>query len=466
MTTDRATLREEYHQFALTYLHGIQQQIRGGAPITTEERIWFDQKTGHLRTGRPARIFYPDIAQSVAKGVKELEVVQRIARLFWTEVFSPLPHYSFQHASAASGNSFEVMLSEIIASLSRPIYEAAIMHETLPPPLDRIMEAFERNLALWTADHSEWTIVAPLQLCEVSAAYDLPGAIQIGPFTASEKNQILDQWHLSHLIPQVDVPGLSTARSRFIWSVRTPFPGSTANPERDVQRQFETVSRKALTALRLLHPGMVGFDRVYVRTSGPGLLPSSGRVWYDLTCRATNTGTLYTLATTDVDRLNSRLELIQKHSQSNMLKLALDRFNQGYSRLNLVDRLIDSVVALESILTDRDDISYKFKMRGAALLAPDQDPYGVAKELRDLYDARSSVVHNGETPKNLGRFLQSGEQFCRDILNTVLERFDSIIIQGKDAEKKRLIQGIDKMILARLAAPTAPENQAPLESDD
>jgi hypothetical protein len=84
--------------------------------------------------------------------------------------------------------------------------------------------------------------------------------------------------------------------------------------------------------------------------------------------------------------------------------LALHRFSLGCSRTERVDALLDHVIALEALLlpydpeTRRGDLAYRFRMHGAYWMGSAASRASTFRDLRDLYDMRSRLVHGGKYP--------------------------------------------------------------------
>ena len=83
--------------------------------------------------------------------------------------------------------------------------------------------------------------------------------------------------------------------------------------------------------------------------------------------------------------------------------LALRRFVTGMARNNDTDAILDFTIALEALLlpddpdAKRGDLSYRFRVHGAHYLANDAaDRDATFKELRELYNTRSRLVHGGK----------------------------------------------------------------------
>jgi hypothetical protein len=87
--------------------------------------------------------------------------------------------------------------------------------------------------------------------------------------------------------------------------------------------------------------------------------------------------------------------------------LALHRFAAGIARQNDADAVLDFVIALEALLLPYDpdarhgDLSYRFRIHGAMFIAEATDQRReVVRQLRDLYEMRSRLVHGGKYPNS------------------------------------------------------------------
>jgi len=84
------------------------------------------------------------------------------------------------------------------------------------------------------------------------------------------------------------------------------------------------------------------------------------------------------------------------------------RLNASVIRQDNEDAILDATIALEMLLGDKNDkdaISYKLRMRAAALARlaqPEGDPLETRKNLTVVYNARSSIVHGGIAKKTKG----------------------------------------------------------------
>lgn len=90
---------------------------------------------------------------------------------------------------------------------------------------------------------------------------------------------------------------------------------------------------------------------------------------------------------------------------SNSRDLALHRFLLGSTREYPVDSLLDYVIALECFLLPYDpvtrhgDLGYRFRLHGAHYIGnTPEERRAIWKQLRDLYDFRSRLVHGSGYP--------------------------------------------------------------------
>jgi hypothetical protein len=85
--------------------------------------------------------------------------------------------------------------------------------------------------------------------------------------------------------------------------------------------------------------------------------------------------------------------------------LALHRFYSGAARSNHVDGILDFAIALEALLlpydeeSRRGDLSYRFRIHGGYFISTAKNERSqVARQLTNLYNLRSGLVHGGKYP--------------------------------------------------------------------
>jgi hypothetical protein len=84
-----------------------------------------------------------------------------------------------------------------------------------------------------------------------------------------------------------------------------------------------------------------------------------------------------------------------RHDLEN-LNIALRRFNAAYHG-NIEDRLIDHMIALESLYLGKDqELKYRLAIRAAYLLGTDKTRKIIFNEIKSAYDLRSTIVHGNK----------------------------------------------------------------------
>ncbi|SRR6266851_4335970 len=150
----------------------------------------------------------------------------------------------------------------------------------------------------------------------------------------------------------------------------------------------------AVTALRLAAGGYAHIREI-VLLPEPGTAqprPSSAVYFASVSQEAGLTPTVAEQNTVEIAaELAKKLELVW-----NEFDLPLNRYASTATRKEAHDRLIDSVIALESLLGSDSQVEAGFRLstRGGWLLGSSPESRReVAKQLRDLYGVRSKVVH-------------------------------------------------------------------------
>jgi len=89
-------------------------------------------------------------------------------------------------------------------------------------------------------------------------------------------------------------------------------------------------------------------------------------------------------------------------NKENKLSLALRRLNFCYLRDNEEDSLLDAVIAMEILLTDkkRQEMTHKLALRMAALISlhkyNKEKPGDIFKRVKRIYDYRSNLIHGNK----------------------------------------------------------------------
>jgi hypothetical protein len=175
-------------------------------------------------------------------------------------------------------------------------------------------------------------------------------------------------------------------------------------------------------------------------------------------------------ATVTAEHLNEvrRIYRAVVSSQSEAIRLALNRLNGCLTRTDAADAILDGTIGLELLLGDdqNQSLSYKLRLRAAALAVLHADPAypaaEVASKVKRLYEARSAIVHGRRkkrskkasepTDRSNAKERLVASDLLRFVLNVLLTnpeyqdpakideglllRGDEIVIAQKDAPRR------------------------------
>lgn len=129
---------------------------------------------------------------------------------------------------------------------------------------------------------------------------------------------------------------------------------------------------------------------------------------------------------------------------SDCLALPLRRLVDGLERSRLDDKIVDFSIGLEALLTDsvQDELSYRFALRGSVILGElGIDRQQAFTDFKELYNARSKIVHGSSTAKlDLRALASNGERLLRDVWNWYFSQ--DMTLKGATARIDRQILGI------------------------
>lgn len=190
------------------------------------------------------------------------------------------------------------------------------------------------------------------------------------------------------------------------------------------------------SALRIFKPGFVGYKMIQVRQGTHDWAQGSPSFFY---MGRNYFGPKYEVAGAQIGELKDFWQTYSRKDwqQYKFLTVAIDRLNLGTERLRAEDRIIDSVICLESLFLhdsgepqERGELRYRLALRGARFLAEDRTQRKrIFDELKQAYDVRSAIVHGGEyklpkkadgTEMPISEFVASIETHVRNALRKFL----------------------------------------------
>jgi hypothetical protein len=234
--------------------------------------------------------------------------------------------------------------------------------------------------------------------------------------------------------------------------------------------------RVLLLALHLHKAGGVNSPFMQVLTSGPFLQPWNRSYKHPTPSGIVGlNGRTYQLMPEDVGDVAELYSLLSQHETSaHFLGTALKRFERAYGRPSQEDRIVDFTIAAESCMVTKDDLSYKFRLRGAALLSASskagkwRNPKDAYASLGDLYDARSAIVHDGKllsevkqfkkkSAVELAKFVEDCEDLARHIIHASFMR---LLAKRFALSKENFVKSLDDLILSSLEQSRSTEPSA------
>ena len=161
-----------------------------------------------------------------------------------------------------------------------------------------------------------------------------------------------------------------------------------------------------ITALRLFKDGVVGYNNIYAFTLAS----------WDKSMRANLverkfSGKKYILSKSEVHEFKkwwkefTKFKSLMKRKE---IEIAIRRFNYAYERVSLEDKLIDYIIAFESLLlTGEQEKKFRFALSGAFLLGKEKKVLKernrymkeVKEYLSEAYKLRSNIVHGSKKLK-------------------------------------------------------------------
>jgi hypothetical protein len=185
----------------------------------------------------------------------------------------------------------------------------------------------------------------------------------------------------------------------------------------DSTQEVKKVLENIITSFRLLKSGNIYCGIVYFK---PKFGTTSKYIFPDFDYAAMIFNTPYIFEKKDIeecDVIMDSLSSLNEHSRR-----AVDRFDLAYSRTELSDKLIDLMIAYESLFSGEitDSVSHKLALRFSRLTSTDS---AIRKQnytrMKELYKERNKVVHAGKKEIDFG-IVSETEEFLRTSLKNYL----------------------------------------------
>ncbi|MFC1542081.1 hypothetical protein ACFL50_06505, partial [Candidatus Latescibacterota bacterium] len=144
-----------------------------------------------------------------------------------------------------------------------------------------------------------------------------------------------------------------------------------------------------------------------------------------------------TLRKNDIKKIASAYNLVSGGKLSDKtLSRSLHRFLLGRKRTNLVDKLIDYVIAWESLLLTQDgnpiaqELTYRFTLNGATLISSANkktNTIEVYKKMKSAYSTRSTIVHGGSKNEIIKKLKIGGYNSEKELCDYLESNYRKVI---------------------------------------
>lgn len=281
--------------------------------------------------------------------------------------------------------------NSILFPLLRKYAKKAQSFDFIPSAFDKTYQEMEMYIS---SDKVEWVAFAPLYhfQCEVDEI-DLEGNVKIRKILPEE---LEDVWNAESLHGQFSKFGFLEFP---IFLIGMPYKS-----EKNLIDYYVTLDPLFYIirgVLRLFKPGNVAFNRYYLRSVtswGNGLL---GATWgHPPTMLKAKR---YLLLKKEIDTLKEFWKVCMRllaaagsdHHNAKYLTIALHRFNSAIEETDFEHKLLDQLIALESLyLESPDELKYRLSNRVAIMVSENDTEIQSKKDLvMTAYDVRSKIIH-------------------------------------------------------------------------
>lgn len=305
-----------------------------------------------------------------------------------------LPSESFSGVSSPGYEGKNIHPRRVVECFARCYASAVAMVDAWPPHPALLKLQFARCHSAWIADSLEYQAVLPVSGVHPSV-FDpviLSESISIG-FT----NDLLGPFARQQIESFPSTPLMFPPMTSLIQKFRAFKTDRFEDHRIRCAGQFQRMIR----AFRLATGKSVGGEMMYLLPSEDCQQTFPLAIFLDQMpeCQSRKRwNATHGFSEADFELVRETNSLLSRPS-SEQAAIAIERFSWSFGKHTAEDSVIDLAIALESLLcrmNDKAQLSFKFRLFGAAILAGTPECEGAEKLLRQLYDARSSVVHGGK----------------------------------------------------------------------
>ena len=165
-------------------------------------------------------------------------------------------------------------------------------------------------------------------------------------------------------------------------------------------------------------------------------------------------GTRYSFSKDDTNRINEILDLLSYCKTDKTLLIPLRRLKFATERKHAIpeDRILDALIAFDSLFGAYNELSYRLSLRIAMFLGESsEDRLKLKNDFVSAYNLRSRIIH-GNKPGHVRKVLkkwglnpQQAADYLEDILRKTVVKYMKLLKRGKTHDN--IIQTLEDMIL-------------------
>jgi hypothetical protein len=413
-----------------------------GIPASYQPRIEFSE-SGLERTYTTRRRLHPEMLLGIEareRLISERPLAAALETIWQADWFRKLVRTDGQ-GRPISETSFDEVKWDHFNFLVMLVGEFVSANGSLDATAGEIGAFLSSQRERWTSPTIPYEAFAPVSgLKYAGGSIGLDSTISLVAFSGADRSALLESFREFGRWASLD----EIAESHFRIIGRESYK---RGGQPTIGPRVDEATWGAITAMRLMRSGGVSAN-VFIERHLDSL--SGGSASGELTelRAAEHMHAPYVLREEDLPELLTlyrHVMSVRSRASSGTVVLALRRFNLSYTRQFPEDRLIDLAIALEATLLYgiRDELRYRVALRGAALLRKHASPSVTFGVLLDMYDLRSTVVHDGRllrdlSPRKRGRASPIDAEYfvveATDLVRSVLRRYVERIATGESMD--------------------------------
>ena len=376
-----------------------------------------------------------------------LFIFQNYEKISSSNGFKSLTNYLLENDEVKNlYTPYEVLRSIPLTFIKKNIiHDVTFITDFNEARFDNIYQNFEKYLYTKTVPYRSFVICPHFQI--ETEKLTLNDTLRIRILSESEFEEFFNIFQFNFFHSPNDFIHPKSVILEKVFEVKKNPKVVMNSPTREQTEQTKNIFIKLVTALRLFKKGRVGFNTIFRQNlsdwEGGGLGSGSSPAFPH------SIGGSFQLLESENEnfiKFGHFFKALNFKELDKNFRIATNRFNSAYERKDPEDRLIDYVIALTSLFSRKDESGlgrYRLSMRVALLLEHNSEKRkNVRKEIVEIYDKRSAIVHGSDVKKfqnfeNLGDLVDKAEDYVRRSLQVLL-RLDSRV-----GGRRKVIENIE-----------------------